>query len=415
MPDPMTGFYEGPPRAERVEVITSVQRRRRWSTDEKVRIVEEAYLPRNSVSLVARHHGIAANQLFTWRRLMAQGALTAAGAGGGSASELRAAHIRSASCSGCSAEDARERDPARSGRARDRPQKAALARDLVAGGRPVSAVAAALGVSRPHLSSRQRTAPPRRGRPPLPDAGLLAAIQTLIADLPTYGYRRVHALLRRQAEREGRPAPNVKRVYRVMKVHGLLLQRHAGGEERRHEGRIAVDARNTRWCSDGLEIGCDNGERVRVAFALDCCDREAMSFVATTSGITGEDVRDLMVAAVEHRFGRLNRLPVEIEWLTDNGSCYLARETRRFARDVGLVPCTTPLESPQSNGMAEAFVRTLKRDYVRVSPVPDAETVLRQLPSWLAHYNQVHPRRAWGYRSPREFIARSTPEDLSGN
>ena len=88
---------------------------------------------------------------------------------------------------------------------------------------------------------------------------------------------------------------------------------------------------------------------VRVAFALDCCDREAISFVATTSGITGEDVRDLMVAAVEHRFGRVNRLPVKIEWLTDNGSCYLARETRRFARDVGLVPCTTPLESPQSN------------------------------------------------------------------
>ena len=154
---------------------------------------------------------------------------------------------------------------------------------------------------------------------------------------------------------------------------------------------------------------------MRVAFALDCCDREAMSFVATTSGITGEDVRDLMVAAVEHRFGPVNRLPVEIEWLTDNGSCYLARETRRFARDVGLVPCTTPLESPQSNGMAEAFVRTLKRDYVRVSPVPDAETVLRQLPSWLAHYNQVHPHRALGYRSPREFIARSTPEGLSGN
>jgi putative transposase len=182
----------------------------------------------------------------------------------------------------------------------------------------VSAVASALGVSRPHLSSsRQRAAPRRRGRPPLPDADLLAAIQTLIADLPTYGYRRVHALLRRRAEQEGRPAPNVKRVYRVMKLHGLLLQRHAGGAEaRRHEGKVAVAARNTRWCSDGLEIGCENGERVQVAFALDCCDREAMSFVATTAGITGENVRDL--AAVEHRFGRVNRLPVEIEWLTDN-------------------------------------------------------------------------------------------------
>jgi len=154
---------------------------------------------------------------------------------------------------------------------------------------------------------------------------------------------------------------------------------------------------------------------VRVAFALDCCDREAMSFVATTAGITGEDVRDLIVAAVEHRFGQVNQLPRPIEWLTDNGGCYLARETRRFAREIGLVPRTTPLESLQSNGMAEAFVRTLKRDYVRVSPVPDAATVLRQLPIWLAHYNEVHPHRALGYRSPRDFIARSTPEGLSGS
>jgi transposase InsO family protein len=117
-------------------------------------------------------------------------------------------------------------------------------------------------------------------------------------------------------------------------------------------------------CSDGFEIGCDNGERVRVAFALDCCDREAMSFLATTSGVSGEDVRDLMLAAVEHRFGLVNRLPVTIEWLSDNGSCYVAGETRSFARDISLEPRTTPIESPQSNGMAEAFVRTIKRDYV---------------------------------------------------
>lgn len=48
---------------DRVEVITSVQRRRRWSAEEKVRIVEETYLPGMSVSLVARQHGIAGNQL----------------------------------------------------------------------------------------------------------------------------------------------------------------------------------------------------------------------------------------------------------------------------------------------------------------------------------------------------------------
>ncbi len=75
MPDRMTGTYD------RVEVITSVQRRRRWTPEEKIQIVEETYLPGNTVSLIARRHGIAGNQLFTWRRLMAQGALTAATAG----------------------------------------------------------------------------------------------------------------------------------------------------------------------------------------------------------------------------------------------------------------------------------------------------------------------------------------------
>jgi len=267
----------------------------------------------------------------------------------------------------------------------------------------VKAVARTLGVARSSLEPKPVPAR-RRGRPPAPDDELLAQITAIIAALPTYGYRRVHALLRRQAEEEGQPSPNHKRVWRVMKAHGLLLARHAGGAERRHDGRVAVPERNTRWCSDGFEIACDNGERVRVAFALDCCDREAMSFVGTTGGISGDDVRDLMVAAVEQRFGRVNRLPQPIEWLSDNGSGYVARDTRTFVRHIGLLPKTTPLESPQSNGMAEAFVRTFKRDYVRVGDCADAQTVLRLLPAWFTHYNEVHPHRALRYRSPRQFI-----------
>ena len=86
----------------------------------------------------------------------------------------------------------------------------------------MSAVAGALGLSRPNLSSQRKAPPRRRGRPPTLDGELVAAIRALIADLPTYGYRRIHALLRRQAEQHGHPAPNVKQVCRVMKLHGLL-------------------------------------------------------------------------------------------------------------------------------------------------------------------------------------------------
>ena len=112
----------------------------------------------------------------------------------------------------------------------------------------MTAVADAFGLSRQHLSTmRNRPPPRRRGRPPLPDAELVADIRALVAELPTYGYHRVHALLRRQAEETGRAAPNPKRVYRVMKVHGLLLQRDGEQrEEGRHDGRVAVDQRNTR-------------------------------------------------------------------------------------------------------------------------------------------------------------------------
>ena len=47
------------------------------------------------------------------------------------------------------------------------------------------------------------------------------------------------------------------------------------------------------------------------------------------------------VAAVEQRFGPINRPPATIEWLTDNGSCYIAGETRKFAREIGFEPLTT--------------------------------------------------------------------------
>jgi putative transposase len=83
-----------------------------------------------------------------------------------------------------------------------------------------------------------------------------------------------------------------------------------------------------------------------------------------------------MVAAVERRFGRVHRRPVIIELLSDNDNCHIAGTTRSFARDIGLEPRTTVIASPQSNGMAGAFVRTIKRDYVRVSRCPDAETVI---------------------------------------
>lgn len=62
---------------ERVEIITGIQRRRRYTAEEKVRLVEQTLQPGMTVSAVARLHGVSPSLLFGWRRLMAEGGFEA--------------------------------------------------------------------------------------------------------------------------------------------------------------------------------------------------------------------------------------------------------------------------------------------------------------------------------------------------
>lgn len=274
----------------------------------------------------------------------------------------------------------------------------------------MKAVADALGVSRSNLveqvNSDDAGLPPVPPRPP-DDAELLARIRRITDERGSYGYRRVRALLNRELIAEGKPTVNHKRVYRVMRDHQLLLHRHTGKKPTRtHDGQVITLRSNTRWCSDSFEICCWNRDVVRVVFSLDTCDRECMRWRATVNaGIDGELVRDLMVDTVEYRFGDgIERVPHAVEWLSDNGSCYTAHETVSFASSLGLLVCTTPPYSPESNGMAEAFVKTLRRDYVYLSRLDDGATVLQQLPHWIEDYNEVHPHKGLRMRSPREYL-----------
>jgi len=85
---------------------------------------------------------------------------------------------------------------------------------------------------------------------------------------------------------------------------------------------------------------------------------------------------------------------------------YTALETVIGAERRGLAPITTPAYSPQSNGMAEAFVRTLKRDYGDGADLGSAAAVLERLPRWIADHNGAAPHSALGYLPPLEFRRR---------
>ncbi|WP_155741136.1 IS3 family transposase, partial [Burkholderia pseudomultivorans] len=364
-----------------MEVLTGPERRRRWTAEQKLAMVRESFEPGKSVSMVARQHGVNPNQLFHWRKLYQDGSLSAVKAGEEvvPASELADALKQIRELQRMLGKKTMENEILREAVEYGRGKKMDSALALAAGGRPVKLVCEVLGVSRSNVSARlSRPATWRDGRQSrqTDDASVVEEIRRVVGDLPSYGYRRVWGSLRNERIAAGQVPFNAKRIYRIMRTHGLLMQRRPAPPrpQRRHDGKVAVARSNQRWCSDGFEFRCDNGEPLRVTFALDCCDREAMSWAATTAGHSGDIVRDVMLAAVENRFGNELHTPSEIEWLSDNGSGYTADDTRRFAVAIGLKPLTTPVCSPQSNGMAESFVKTMKRDYVAFMPKPDAAT-----------------------------------------
>jgi hypothetical protein len=136
------------------------------------------------------------------------------------------------------------------------------------------------------------------------------------------------------------------------------------------------------------EVGGKHGQKVSVAFALDCCDRESISFVTTTEGIKGE-----MLAphdGVRRYPLRLGQSPARLDRMADRQRLGLhrrrnpalrSRDRLRTADDAGPDPAV------QRHG------RVLRANHQarlpRVNPMPSAEIVVRQLPAWFDHYNRL--------------------------
>ena len=227
------------------EVLNRPGRRRRRTPGEKLAIVAETQEPGVTVSLVARRTASAEPVIHLETAGLSRGVggdgCGGAGGAGFGVPLATGASPRVAAAAG--QEDDGSGDPQGGSRCLSRLKKTSVAVAVVGEGRfAMKTVCEVLNVARSNIAVRTK-APLAKplGRPPQPEADLLDEIKAVIGEMPTYGYRRVWAVLRRAAKTQGLQPPNHKRVYRVMKAHGLLLQRHAGGaEERRHDGRIAV-------------------------------------------------------------------------------------------------------------------------------------------------------------------------------
>jgi putative transposase len=226
-----------------------------------------------------------------------------------------------------------------------------------------------------------------------------AAILEITAKKSTYGVPRVKALLKRDY------GLNVTKymVHRYMKEEGLLITRHrTRGSSRTHTGQIAVQEPNTRWASDITSIKCWNGEKLRVAFLMDCCDR---SIIAWRAGkhMQAVDIELMLQEALHSRFGEILPPLGQLQFLHDNGPEFIEKNLKKSLKNWNIDDCNTPTYSPQSNGMCEALNGTFKRDYVYESCLDSAQIVLDQIDKWVEEYNTFAPHSALNMKTPNEF------------
>ncbi len=121
------------------------------------------------------------------------------------------------------------------------------------------------------------------------------------------------ALLRRQAELDGMPAINAKRIYRLMRQNALLLERNLlyRHRKRAHTGRVAVKESNQRWCSTGSSSAVITEKNCESRSALDCCDRKALHWAVQTTAASTANSTGRHAGAVERRF---DDLPCSFQW-----------------------------------------------------------------------------------------------------
>lgn len=258
-----------------------------------------------------------------------------------------------------------------------------------------------LGVAKSSIYYKSKVYPMRRSsvRKQLCDAAKDAII-AITGLKSTYGIPRVRALLKRDYNM----VVSKYMIHRYMKENGLLITRtRTRGVSRTHTGTIAVEQPNTRWASDITSIKCWNGQKVRFAFIMDCCDRSILAWRAGLH-IQACDIELMMQDALSVRF--VHGLPEEstLQFLHDNGPEYIEKKLQKQLKQWHIVNCNTPVYSPESNGMCEALNGTLKRDYVFESCLDNAQIVIGQIQGWIDEYNSFAPHSALNMQTPNEFF-----------
>jgi putative transposase len=223
---------------------------------------------------------------------------------------------------------------------------------------------------------------------------LRARIQQLAAERRRFGYRRIHALLRREGV-----AVNVKRVRRLYCQDALQVRR------RRKRRGVAVERRpllvpqspSQVWSIDFVMDALEHGRRIKCLTIVDDFTKEAIDIVVD-HGISGHYVTRVLDQA-----GQFRRLPRVIR--TDQGPEFTGKALDQWAYDRGVSLRLIQAGKPMQNAYVESFNGKFRDECLNEHWFRSLAEARHIVGAWRMDYNQGRPHSALGYRTPAEFAA----------
>lgn len=224
------------------------------------------------------------------------------------------------------------------------------------------------------------------------DAALRARLRELADQRPRFGYRRLHALLRREGI-----AVNHKRIERLYREEGLAVRRRT----RKSLCRVrrghppAPERANEQWAVDFLQDALASGRAVRLLSVLDVFTREALALEVDTS-LPGS-----RVVRVLDRLAGERSAPVKI--VLDNGPELIGRALEEWAHRHAVALHFIDPGKPIQNAHCESFHGRLRDECLNEHWFLGLADARRIVEAWRRDYNAERPHSALAYRTPEEF------------
>lgn len=223
------------------------------------------------------------------------------------------------------------------------------------------------------------------------DAALVERLQTLARQRPRFGYRRLHALLRREGE-----IVNHKRVYRLYRTAGLAVPQRKRKQVAARRGQPARlgTMPNAHWSLDFMSDTLSTGRRLRTLSVLDTCTREALAIAVDTS-LPSRAVTRLLDGILLSR-QRPERITL------DNGPELTSKWFDQWANYNGIELDYIEPGKPVQNAVMESFNGRFRDECLNSHWFTSLEDARRTIEAWRIDYNQERPHSALGYRTPEE-------------